>query len=205
MDIFTTADCLPVALKDPVLGPSYRTNETAFNLALGTSKSRWQWLEEQVHQDSRAANGGNSRGYPRLMAGFEAHSSGKGSSTEGTTTGPLVPRPELAIFGLAMVGGGRLTSTPHLFDYPWQDLGSGATVVDVGGGQGGFSMQLSRLYPGLVFVVQDSPSMIEQARAFWEKENPDAHAQGRVRLMPHDFFAKNPVEGADVYWLRYIL
>lgn len=45
------------------------------------------------------------------------------------------PRPELEIFGLAMLGGGRVMCTAHLYDYPWQELGKG-TVVDVGGGVG---------------------------------------------------------------------
>ena len=45
------------------------------------------------------------------------------------------PRPELEIFGLAMLGGGRVMGTAHLYDYPWQELGKG-TVVDVGGGVG---------------------------------------------------------------------
>lgn len=206
---------MPVALRDPVLGPSYKTNETAFNLALGTNQTRWQWLEEKVREDSHAANGRNSRGYPRQMA-TEAHSNSSSSSSTGSpsnaqldghdddSTTALVPRPELSNFGLAMVGGGRISSTPHLLDYPWKDLGR-ATVVDVGGGQGGFPMQLSRLYPDLDFVVQDSPAMIEQAREFWARENPEALARGRTRLAPHDFFLENPVKRADVYWLRYIL
>jgi hypothetical protein len=29
--------------------------------------------------------------------------------------------------------------------------------------------------------------------------------EGRVKFMKHDFFTCNPVHGADIYWLRYIL
>jgi hypothetical protein len=39
----------------------------------------------------------------------------------------------------------------------------------------------------------------------WPKENPKALEEKRVTFMPHDFFKKNPVQGADVYWLRYIM
>lgn len=46
-----------------------------------------------------------------------------------------IPRPELELFGLAMLGGGKVTGTAHLYDYPWQDAADG-TVVDVGGGIG---------------------------------------------------------------------
>lgn len=66
--------------------------------------------------------------------------------------GTVGPRPHLEIFGLAMIGGGRIMGTPvyygepylaHvanrmltvLLDYPWASLGEG-TVVDVGGGVG---------------------------------------------------------------------
>ena len=71
---------------------------------------------------------------------------------------------------------------------------------------GGFTLQLSRLYPKLKFVVQDRGPVIEQGRStVWPKENPAALADGRVEFMEHDFFEPQPVIGADVYWLRYIM
>jgi hypothetical protein len=55
-------------------------------------------------------------------------------------------------------------------------------------------------------VVQDRAPVLQQAEhRVWPKENPAALAAGRVKFMEHDFFRKNPVHGADVYWLRYIL
>ena len=93
----------------------------------------------------------------------------------------------------------------HSRDYPWGDLGN-ATVVDVGGGFGGFDIQLSHLYPDLKFVVQDRGPVIQQAaRTVWAKEAPQALAKGRVSFVEHDFFEPNPVQGADIYWLRYIM
>ena len=69
---------------------------------------------------------------------------------------------------------------------------------------GGFSIQLSKLYPKLKFVIQDRGPAIAQARdTIWPKENPAALA--RVEFMEHDFFQPNPVQDAAVYWLRYVL
>ena len=71
---------------------------------------------------------------------------------------------------------------------------------------GGFTLQLSRLYPKLRFIVQDRGAPLKQAKStVWPKENPTALAEGRVEFMEHDFFQLNPVTGAEVYWLRYIL
>lgn len=79
-------------------------------------------------------------------------------------------------------------------------------MVDVGGGVGGFSLQLSQVYPQLHFVIQDRPAMVEQAeKVVWPRENPDAIAQQKVKFCSHDFFEPNPVKEADVYWLRYIM
>jgi hypothetical protein len=90
-------------------------------------------------------------------------------------------------------------------DYPWESLGS-ALVVDVGGGVGGFSLQLSQLHPQLRFVLQDRAAMLEQAeKVIWPKDNPEAVAQKRVSFCPHDFFEPNPIKDADVYWLRYVI
>lgn len=72
--------------------------------------------------------------------------------------------------------------------------------------EGGFCLQLAQLYPDLHFVLQDRGPALKQAEtAVWPKENPDALRRGRVRFVPHDFFDPNPEQGADVYWLRYIL
>ncbi|KAI0003445.1 S-adenosyl-L-methionine-dependent methyltransferase [Xylariaceae sp. FL0662B] len=196
-DVFSAADYLPTALKDPLLGPSYKVNETAFNLAIGTNKCRWEWLEEKIPVDS--TKGLNRRGYPGATTGqVDDH------NTEPQMGITLQPRSELAIFNLAMVGGGRVSSTPHVFDYPWTELGEG-TVVDVGGGPGEFVRQLYQKYPRLNFVVQDQRSMVEQGKAMWERDSPEAISNGRVQFVTHDFFKVNPAKDAEVYWLRYVL
>ncbi|GBE80928.1 O-methyltransferase gedA [Sparassis crispa] len=122
----------------------------------------------------------------------------------GQPDGTVKPRPALEIFGLAMLGGGRVLGTPLYYDFPWESLSS-ATIVDVGGGVGGMSIDLCKRYPPLSFVVQDRAPVIEQAKTVWQREQPDALESGRVKLMPHNFFIENPVKGADIYLLRYIL
>lgn len=55
-----------------------------------------------------------------------------------TQPGKLVHRPEKQLFHLAMAGMG--SEEYHMDDFPWKGLGEGATVVDVGGGLGKFSV-----------------------------------------------------------------
>ena len=67
-------------------------------------------------------------------------------------------------------------------------------------------MQLSKVYSELRFVVQDRAPVVKQGlEQVWPKENPEAVKTGRIEFQPHSFFDKNPVEGADVYVLRYVL
>lgn len=76
-------------------------------------------------------------------------------------------------------------------------------IMDIAGG---FCIQLSHIYPQLRSIIQDRAPALEQAQAeIWPRENPSALKSGRVQFQPHDFFEPNPVQGADVYWLRYIL
>lgn len=55
-------------------------------------------------------------------------------------------------------------------------------------------------------MVQDRAPVLKQAQSeVWSKDNPEALSSGRVRFVPHDFFNRNPIEGAEIYWLRYII
>lgn len=95
--------------------------------------------------------GSQGPGYPGLPGRV------KPSGGQGARNG-LVSRPELEVFGLAMLGGGMVFGAAHAYgkpvvvvavvggrtllteiDYPWGTLGE-ATVVDVGGGVGQFSL-----------------------------------------------------------------
>ncbi|KAI9878311.1 MAG: hypothetical protein M1830_001292 [Pleopsidium flavum] len=103
-----------------------------------------------------------------------------------------------------MVGVGRVSSTALIYDYPWASLGKG-TVVDVGGGVGGFALELAKQYQELKFVIQDRAEVIEKGVALWRKEKPDALESGRAKLIAEDFFQVNSVKGADVYFMRGIM
>ncbi|KAL9638637.1 MAG: hypothetical protein Q9204_001426 [Flavoplaca sp. TL-2023a] len=125
LDLYAASEHLPKALLDKVKGPSYQVDETAWQDALGTTMSRWDWLEEKVTPDQISMPG---VGYPSVPQ--------PDSVVQGDTKAvgkPLVGRPEHQIFNLSMLGGGRVHGAAHPYDYPWASLGHG-TVVDVGGG-----------------------------------------------------------------------
>jgi len=85
--------------------------------------------------------------------------------------------------------------------YPWGDLASGATVVDVGGSHGLVSIELARQFPELRFIVQDlDEPVVKNADAKKPAEIGD-----RVTFMRHDFFEEQPVKGAEIYFLRAVL
>ncbi|KAJ3497719.1 hypothetical protein NLG97_g1692 [Lecanicillium saksenae] len=206
LDLYTSSDHLPHALYDSVKGPSYAVDETAWQDAVGTKKPRWDWLEETTSisklLDGRNAQGTPKSAYPGIF-GRSLRDIVQQAAADGKYS--QLRRPEHSTFSLAMVGGGRVFGRAHLHDYPWDSLGE-ATVVDVGGGVGGFCLQLAQLYPKLKLVLQDREHSVKKAEAeVWPTENPEALTRGRIRFVPHDFFQPNPEHNADVYWLRYIL
>lgn len=86
--------------------------------------------------------------------------------------------------------------------YPWQALGAGSTVVDVGGGNGHLSVALAHEHPHLKFVVQDLPGVSAQG----EKELAvELKESGRVSFMAHDFFQEQPVKNAAAFFMMNTL
>ena len=73
----------------------------------------------------------------------------------------------------------------------------------MGGGVGGFCMDLYEQFPELTFVVQDRPPVIEQAKLVWGERFPGY--EKRVTLMAQDFFEENAVKDGDVYVLRCVM
>lgn len=112
-DLYSASDHLPRSLFDKKMGPSYDVAETAFQKALGTHKPRWEWFEERITVqdllDGRCGTDGAQSGYPGPF-GSELD-----KAVEGNAGSDLVGRPELPIFGLAMVGGGRVLGKAHLY------------------------------------------------------------------------------------------
>lgn len=82
-------------------------------------------------------------------------------------------------------------------------LSADSTVVDIGGSHGSLSIALAdqtTVPQKLRFIVQDLP----QVTALGEKNLP-GRLRDRITFMPHDFFQEQPVKGAEVYMLRWIL
>ena len=67
------------------------------------------------------------------------------------------------------------------------------------------SLELVTAFPKLRFVVQDRRPVIEQGRGIWVSRMPRLISNGHVSLQVHDFFQEQPIRGADIYFLRYIL
>ncbi|KAK1143900.1 hypothetical protein N8T08_006015 [Aspergillus melleus] len=196
-DLFSCAEHLPQTLFDPEWGVSYDVRKTAFQRALNTTQSRWEWLESSPTEDIASETGRRGSNYPGIP--------GEDGPEKYGTNGCPTKRPELALFSMAMMGGGRVTARSHIEDYPWGDLGY-AKVVDVGGGVGGFMIELGKRYPRLSLVVQDCEANVRLAQTeVWPCEGRRIMQDGRVQFLAYDFFTPNPVIGAEVYWLRYIL
>lgn len=80
---------------------------------MGTTKERWTWLEEGVTAtELRNGGSGTSASYPGPF-GPEVT-----AALQGKNDVDSFRRPELDIFGLAMLGGGRVFGVAHLFGRP---------------------------------------------------------------------------------------
>ncbi len=149
---YAGSEYLPRALHDPIKGVSYHVDCTAGQDAMGTKKPMWEWLEETITVDDLLAGRNGSNGGPSPYEGVFGSQLEK--AVQGRAGHDLIARPELEIFGSAMVGGGKATGLAHCYgkrvnrdffpflvyltalpDFPWDSLGP-ATVVDVGAGVG---------------------------------------------------------------------
>ncbi|KIW81975.1 hypothetical protein Z517_05001 [Fonsecaea pedrosoi CBS 271.37] len=204
---YAASECLPQVLANPATRNSYDPRKTAFQQAVGTKLSLFDWMNETVLESEVDWRPRSRQRHP--LEGDE-EGQGDGDGQDGPSRPHLsgqktVPRPEKNLFNLAISGQVRGTEKYCVLDFPWEDLPNGATVVDVGGGIGSFCMQLHAHHAHLNLVVQDKPHVIQQGLALWKTKHHSALVEGRVHLTPHDFFKKNPVVGAEIYWLRYII
>ncbi|KAI4259294.1 MAG: hypothetical protein LQ352_000834 [Teloschistes flavicans] len=95
------------------------------------------------------------------------------------------------------------TRVDHLLQgFDWAALGE-ALVVDVGGNAGATSIALIKAFPTLRCIVQDLKGPVDTARS--NIAELPADLSERIEAQEHDFFAPQPVKGADVYLLRMIL
>lgn len=106
-DLYTASDSLPRTLMHSDFANSYSVSETSFQKALGISKERWNWLEEDVSPNDLQSGGPGK--YPGCF-GPEYLSAVAQIGDKQT-----IKRPEHEIFGLAMLGGGKITGVAHLY------------------------------------------------------------------------------------------
>jgi hypothetical protein len=101
-------------------------------------------------------------------------------------------------FGRSMMGGARSAHIEKIIaGYDWTTFKEGDKIVDVGGGIGHVGVEVAKkVKPGVEVIVQDRPSVVEQGR--------EIHGH-IVSFQAHNFFDKQPVVGANVYYLRLIL
>lgn len=117
------------------------------------------------------------------------------------------PRARRMARAMHSLTGGAGYEVRHLVDGYAAVLGAvdarGGTLVDVGGSTGFVCVQLARRYRAMRFVVQDTAATVASAPRPLVADDPQAAA--RIALRRHDFFTEQPVRGADVYFLRWIL
>lgn len=97
---------------EPKKGSSYDVTCTPWQDAVGTVKPRWEWLEEttKVQALQNGLNGSNQGPSPYPGAfGTVLREAMQNRNSEDE-----VARPEHKIFGLAMLGGGRVFGEAHL-------------------------------------------------------------------------------------------
>ena len=73
-------------------------------------------------------------------------------------------------------------------------------VVDVGGGLGTLLVELAARWPEMNCILYDRPSVVEQARANFEK----GPMRDRIRTIAGDFFEGVPA-GANAYVLKHVV
>ncbi|KAK1974763.1 S-adenosyl-L-methionine-dependent methyltransferase [Colletotrichum cereale] len=83
--------------------------------------------------------------------------------------------------------------------YPFEDLRSGALLVDVGGGSGHVSSEIAKANQHIRFVVQDYEEPISLGRSKYKDSGLP------IEWQVHNAFQPQPVKGADVYFMRRVL
>ncbi|KAF4633303.1 hypothetical protein G7Y89_g4822 [Cudoniella acicularis] len=100
----------------------------------------------------------------------------------------------------AFAHSGSEYSIRHLLEnFEWGVAAEGL-LVDVGGGAGTAAIEIARYLSKIKCVVQDLPEVVAGAVV-----PEDLQLGERLRFMAHDFFQDQPLRGADIYHLRWIL
>lgn len=110
-------------------------------------------------------------------------------------------------FGKAMVSVSNFSDKALVEDYPFKDL-HGFTVVDIGGGVGGFLSSILDANPSLNGVLFDREGTINDARSLWSGYSDSL--QSRISFEFGDFFQSVPTPATQfptgtLLLLRFIL
>ncbi|KAF2106343.1 O-methyltransferase-domain-containing protein [Lophiotrema nucula] len=105
------------------------------------------------------------------------------------------------------LGSGAVAQAPGILaDYPWADVAH-ETVVDIGGGGGGFITTLMRAHPSMQGALFDLPHVIEHAKPFfYDADGQYADLAPRVadrNLISGDFFESVPA--FKIYTMKWCL
>ncbi|KAH8924843.1 S-adenosyl-L-methionine-dependent methyltransferase [Atractiella rhizophila] len=181
---------------------------TRLSLLLVYPKVSWYWCQSLGYQDARAG-----AMLPEVILDPKHRDSEHPSSapilaahnTDQWFFPYLQTKPdEMSNFAKAMSGYGTTSLEGCLADFPWETLGK-ATIVDVGGGRGGFTLPLLEKYKDLNLVLQDREEVVEEAKTYFKEALPQA-VDNRVKFMAHDFFTPQPVTGENHhYFMRWII
>ena len=107
--------------------------------------------------------------------------------------------PERSRRAALSMGAFNSTSMFRDFPFPFEQLPTDGVVVDVGGGGGHVSAELSRKYHHLKFVVQDLGESIASGAA-----NPEFSGLP-IEWQEHGLFEPQAVLHADAYIIRHVL
>ncbi|GJJ14270.1 hypothetical protein Clacol_008534 [Clathrus columnatus] len=106
----------------------------------------------------------------------------------------------------AMVGWGAVTGKSRISKaYPWDSVPQNSVICDIGGGNGHVSRELAKNFSNIRVIIQDIPTVITQAKQYWNEEYPEAVQEQRVEFIPIDFFKDTPAPGCQFYYLRHVL
>lgn len=153
---YAASDIFLDTLSNPAVSHTYDSNKTAFQQAVGTQLSLFDWMQQMVPETDADWRPLPLRKHPceedDTPVGFEDSSQ------------RVIPRPEKQQFQLVMAGVGRVYGQGLVHDFPWKNLNQDATVVDVGGGIGKFQISTSpplwflRIRPDLKLILAQVPS-----------------------------------------------
>ncbi|PAV21555.1 S-adenosyl-L-methionine-dependent methyltransferase [Pyrrhoderma noxium] len=110
-------------------------------------------------------------------------------------------------FAAAMSGANKLHPPQAVVTgFDWGKISYNGLIVDVGGGKGHVSLEIAKAYPGLNFVIEDRPLVVEDAESYWQTHLPSFVKDGKVKFIGVNFFEPQPRlhQAPDVFLLRQI-